>query len=81
VNLSQFTTIGSNHGQAAYIGNNVYIGPNVCLIEDVNIGDNVKIGAGAVVTRDIPENSTCAGVPAKVLKVDEKPNNYINRRW
>ncbi|MGZ7455170.1 serine acetyltransferase, partial [Vibrio parahaemolyticus] len=25
VNLSQFTTIGSNHGQAAYIGNNVYI--------------------------------------------------------
>ncbi len=81
VNLSQFTTIGSNHGKAAHIGDNVYIGPNVCIVEDVNIGSNVKIGAGAVVTKDLPTNSTCAGVPAKVLKIDESPNNYIEKRW
>lgn len=81
VNLSQFTTVGSNHGQAATIGDNVYIGPSVCIVEDVTIGNNVKIGAGAVVTKNIPENATAAGVPAKILKISDKPNNYVNRRW
>ncbi len=81
VNLSQFTTIGANHGQAAIIGDNVYIGPNVCIVEDVTIGNNVKVGAGAVVTKMAPENTTIAGVPAKVINVNTEPNRYINRRW
>ena len=45
VNLSQFTSIGANDGNAAIIGDNVYIGPNVCIIENVVIGNNVTIGA------------------------------------
>ncbi|KII77755.1 serine acetyltransferase [Vibrio renipiscarius] len=81
INLSQFTTIGSNHNKAAVIGDNVYIGPNVCIVENVIIGKNVKIGAGAVVTRDIPDNATSAGVPANVLKIDVGENNYVNKRW
>lgn len=79
-NLSQFTTIGSNHGQAAYIGNNVYIGPHVCLVEDVHIGNNVTIGAGSVVTKDIPDNATAAGNYAKVLNYNDV-GRYVNRRW
>ncbi|WP_220450672.1 hypothetical protein [Megamonas funiformis] len=35
VNLSQFTTIGSNEGKAAIIGDNVYIGPQVVLLQNL----------------------------------------------
>lgn len=76
VNISQFLSIGSNKGTPAVIGDNVYIGPNVCIVEDVRIGNNVTIGAGAVVTKDIPDNATTVGVPAKVLNYNN-PGKYI----
>lgn len=66
-NLSQFTTIGSNHGKAAVIGGCCYIGPNVCLVEDVNIGDQVTIGAGSVVNKDVPSRCTAVGNPARIF--------------
>lgn len=50
------------------VGNNVYIGNNVILLPGVTIGNNVVIGAGAVVSKDIPDNSVAAGVPARVIK-------------
>ena len=68
VNLSQFTTIGSNRDKAAYIGDNVYIGPSVCIVENVCIGNCANIGAGAVVVKDVPQNATVAGVPAVIVK-------------
>lgn len=79
-NLSQFTTIGSNDGNAATIGDNVYIGPNVNIVENVKIGNNTTIGAGAVVTKDIPDNMTVAGVPAKIIS-EKEPGRYITNRW
>ena len=80
VNLSQFTTIGSNHGHAAIIGDNTYIGPNCCIVEDVVIGNNVTIGAGSVVTKSIPDNATAVGNYAKVINYDN-PGRYVNYRW
>ena len=79
-NLSQFTTIGSNEGHAATIGDNTYIGPNVCIVEDVTIGNNVTIGAGSVVTKDIPDNATAVGNYAKVIHYKD-PGKYITKRW
>jgi serine O-acetyltransferase len=79
-NLSQFTTIGTNHGQAAVIGDNTYIGPNVCIVENVKIGSNVTIGAGSVVTKDIPDNATAVGNYAKVIHFNN-PGRYISNRW
>lgn len=74
VNLSQFLNIGTNHESPAVIGDNVYIGPMVCLVEDVQIGKNSKIGAGAVVTKDVPENCVAVGIPAKKIKQSDSPN-------
>ena len=80
VNLSQFLNIGTNHDTPAIIGDNVYIGPHVCIVEDVKIDNGSTIGAGAVVTKDIPENATAAGVPAKVLNYND-PERYIINKW
>ncbi|MEQ5149043.1 DapH/DapD/GlmU-related protein [Providencia stuartii] len=80
VNLSQFTTIGSNYGKAATIGDNVYIGPNVCIVEDVVIGNESKIGAGSVVTKDVDSNSVYVGVPAKKVKTIEY-NDLVARKY
>lgn len=80
INIGQFVNIGTNHNTPALIADNVYIGPNVSIVEDVIIGDNVTIGAGAVITRNLPSNSTVAGVPGKVLNYDN-PARYIGKRW
>lgn len=79
-NLGQFTTIGSNRNSAAIIGNNIYIGPSVCIVENVCIESNSTIGAGSVVTRDIPGNTTAAGVPARKISDKHHPE-YVHNRW
>ena len=50
------------------IGNDVWVGGNVTILPGVKIGNNVVIGAGAVVNKDIPDDSLAVGVPAKVIK-------------
>jgi serine O-acetyltransferase len=50
------------------IGDNVEIGAQAIILPGVTVGNNATIGAGAVVDKDIPENSIAVGVPAKVVK-------------
>lgn len=50
------------------IGDDVWIGGKVTITPGVSIGNNVVIASGAVVTKDIPDNTLAAGVPAKVIK-------------
>lgn len=54
------------------VGDDVYIGNNVLLLPGVHVGNKVIIGAGAVVTKDIPDNSIAVGVPARVIKSAEE---------
>ena len=61
------------------IGNNVYIGNNVILLPGVHVGNNVVIGAGAVVSRDIPDNSVAVGVPARVIKTCDEYFEKLQR--
>ena len=50
------------------IGNNVFIGAGATIKDNIEICDNVIIGAGAVVIKDIIEQGTYVGVPAKKIK-------------
>ncbi|MBM7642950.1 sugar O-acetyltransferase [Streptococcus loxodontisalivarius] len=50
------------------IGNDVWIGGNVTILPGVTIGNNVVVAAGAVVTKDVPDNSLVGGIPAKLIK-------------
>ncbi|MBK9161523.1 MAG: acyltransferase [Nitrosomonadales bacterium] len=52
---------------AVSIGEGSWIGENACII-GARIGRNCVIGANAVVTRDIPDYSVAAGVPAVVIR-------------
>ena len=61
------------------LGDNVYIGNNVILLPGVHVGSNVVIGAGAVVSRDIPDNSVAVGVPAKVIKTCDEYFEKLQR--
>jgi acetyltransferase-like isoleucine patch superfamily enzyme len=51
-----------------FIKKGASIGSSSTIMCGVTIGENSIIGAGAVVTKDVPPNSTAAGVPAKVLR-------------
>lgn len=59
---------GKESAKAVTIGKNVWLGGACVILPGVWIGDNAVIGAGAVVTRDVPENTVVAGNPAKVIR-------------
>ena len=64
---------GKHHGKRhPTLGNNVMIGAGAKVLGPFRVGDNTKIAAGAVVLKEIPENSTAVGIPAKVVKVNEQ---------
>ena len=50
------------------IGDDVWIGANATILPGVTIGSHCVVAAGAVVTKDIPDRSVAAGVPAKIIK-------------
>ncbi len=59
------------------IGNNVMVGAGAKVLGPVVVGDNSKIAAGAVVLKDIPDNSTAVGIPARIVRgknVDTEQN-------
>lgn len=50
------------------ISDDVWIGANAVILPGVTIGRHSVIAAGAVVTKDVPDNCIVAGVPAKMIK-------------
>jgi len=65
--LHQGVTVGWAGGRYPVIGDDVFIGPNAVIL-GAKIGDRVGVHAGAVVTRDVPNDVEVAGVPARPVR-------------
>ena len=50
---------------------------NVTILPGVTIGNNVVVAAGAVVTKDVPDNCVIGGIPAKKIK-DIENDIYVS---
>ena len=70
---------GARIGRCLFIdhglGNNVLIGAGTKVLGPVYIGDNARIGAGSVVLKNLPANCTAVGVPAAVVRINNKAVN------
>jgi bifunctional UDP-N-acetylglucosamine pyrophosphorylase/glucosamine-1-phosphate N-acetyltransferase len=55
------------------IGAHAFIGSDTMLIAPVRVGDRARTGAGAVVTRDVPDDTLAVGMPARAIKKLKKP--------
>jgi acetyltransferase-like isoleucine patch superfamily enzyme len=51
------------------IGRRCWIGANAVILPGVQLGDGVIVGAGSVVTKSVPANTTVAGVPARPIRI------------
>ena len=54
------------------IGNDVVIGSGAQIIGPIKVGNNSRIAANAVVVKDVPENATMVGIPARAVKFENK---------
>jgi serine O-acetyltransferase len=71
VTLYQGVTLGGTgkeHGKRhPTIENDVVIGSGAKVLGNITVGRNCRIGAGSVVLRSVPENSTVVGVPGHII--------------
>lgn len=63
---------GANLAGKVKVGKGSWIGIGSCTINNINIGRNCIIGAGSVVVKDLPENCTAMGCPAKLISINRK---------
>jgi acetyltransferase-like isoleucine patch superfamily enzyme len=57
------------------VGSNVWIGYGACVLRGVRVGDNAIVGTNSVVTRDVPANAVVAGIPARIIRMREAPQD------
>ena len=76
VTLYQGVTLGGtsfNPGKRhPTLMDNVEVGVGAAVLGDILIGENSKIGAGSVVVKDVPSNSTVVGIPGRVVSKEGK---------
>ena len=59
------------------IGNNVLVGSGAKVLGPFKVGDNSRVAANSVVLREIPENSTAVGSPARIVRQNGEKVNYV----
>lgn len=82
VTIYQGVTLGGTGKQKGKrhptIGNNVVIGTGAKVLGPIEIGENCRIGAGSVVLRSAPPDSTVVGIPARVVYYNGEKVQSIN---
>ena len=58
------------------IGNNVLIGTGAKVLGPIKVGNNSRIAANSVVLKEIPEDSTAVGIPARVVRIAGQKVNF-----
>ena len=76
-NFAKFPCIPT---EKTVIENDVWIGMGCYIKAGITIHNGSVIGMGSVVTKDVPENATVVGVPAKVINYNN-PGRYVCNRW
>lgn len=61
------------------LGDNVLVGAGAKVLGPFKIGNNSKIAANAVVLKEIPENCTAVGIPAKVVRREGERVNDLDQ--
>lgn len=61
-------TRGTTSPAPIVLRENVWVGSNSTILQGVTIGRNAIVAAGAVVTKDVPDNAIVGGVPARILR-------------
>lgn len=51
-----------------HIKRNAWIGAHATILQGVTVGENAVVAAGAVVSKDVPDNTVVGGIPAKIIK-------------
>lgn len=64
-------------GGSVVIGDYTRIAPGAQIMNGISIGKKVLVGLGAVVTKDIPDNTTVAGIPARDINEYKKYLKFI----
>jgi serine O-acetyltransferase len=76
VTLYQGVTLGGTGKEKGKrhptLENNVMVGAGARILGSIRIGRDSKIGAGSVVLKDVPENSTVVGIPGRIVHRDGK---------
>ncbi|GAB5522313.1 MAG: acetyltransferase [Roseivirga sp.] len=77
VNIGDFSAFmpSINISGEVNVGEGVYVGTGAKIINQLEIGEHTTIGAGAVVTKSMPANAVCVGMPAKPIKFKEPSPN------
>ncbi len=68
-------------GKSVTIGDYVWIGSRAIILPGVKIGKGAVIAAGSIVTKDVPEFTVVAGVPAKKIAERTENLNYNLGKW
>jgi bifunctional UDP-N-acetylglucosamine pyrophosphorylase/glucosamine-1-phosphate N-acetyltransferase len=83
-NIGAHTNIGAGTITANYdgekkhttdIGEGVFIGSDTMLVAPLKIGDGARTGAGAIVTKNVPDDTLVVGMPARAIRKLEKRKN------